>query len=90
MALVIIGAQYQLKSDELELSRTQTKTAENVYLLKESGGRLSVFREGESLPMLTTDTLVRDLPLRDREKLKSGFEVTGDKSLRAALEDYCS
>ena len=90
LALVMIGAQYQLKSDELELSKKQEKTVENSYYLRDYKGRLSVYRAGESSPMITTDTLVSDLPLRDREKLETGFEVKGDKNLRIALEDYCS
>ncbi|MBQ9674090.1 MAG: hypothetical protein IJV39_05645 [Ruminococcus sp.] len=90
MVLVIISATFQVKTEDLTLTEQKTVITEEVYVLKNDNGRLAVFHEDETEPIITTDTLIENLPYQDQEKLKQGINVTGDKNLRIALEDYCS
>lgn len=60
------------------------------YILGIWDGRLAVFAANSQQPLLTTDTLVADLPAADAEALKNGITVVGYESLRALLEDYTS
>lgn len=63
---------------------------ENKFTLSSLNGRLVVFRAGEDKPFLITDTYVSSLPKSDRIDLENGVEVTGEKELQRAIEDYCS
>ena len=63
---------------------------DNVYVIKENNGSLSVYLEGESEPIITTETNVSVLPKNDQKELEQGVRVKGEKALQKALEDYCS
>ena len=58
------------------------------YVLKEYEGRVACFEEGECMPFLVTDVIVKDLLPTDRKKLNEGVTVTGAKAMSRALEDY--
>ena len=60
------------------------------FVMGERRGRIAVWREGETEPFMTTDTLVYSLPKADRSKLAKGIVITGESALRKILEDYCS
>lgn len=63
---------------------------EEKFILSSQNGRLVVFRAGEGKPFLVTDTFVSGLPKSDRINLENGVEVSGEKELQKAIEDYCS
>jgi sugar (pentulose or hexulose) kinase len=52
--------------------------------------RVAVFIEGEEKPFIVTDTYANTLPEIDRDELKKGVKVSGEKELQKAIEDYCS
>jgi hypothetical protein len=87
---VILSANFELKSDAIAQTQNNATVIEPVYVLKQSKGHLAVFKNGENEPIITTDTLISDLPYDDQNKLLTGIKVTGDQNLRIALEDYCS
>lgn len=61
-----------------------------VYVIKALDNRVVVYRKGESVPFMRTDTLCSSLPKGDVVYLEKGIEVSGREGLRRALEDYCS
>lgn len=67
-----------------------TETQAAVYVLKSQNGRVAVFKAGESLPYITTNTLVSSLPRSDSRRLEKGIEIDGELKLKRALEDFCS
>lgn len=71
-------------------SAEQTATDAKEYVIGIREGRIAVFRQGEDKPFLVTDTFANTLPRSDRNELSGGVEVTGEKELRKALEEYCS
>ncbi len=60
------------------------------YVLRDVGGRLTVFRGSEKEPYMITDTYTSALPRADRLRLARGIEVESEAALRRTLEDYCS
>lgn len=90
LSSVIVSANFELKTDEIVNTQNNTTVIQQVYILKNSNGHLAVFKANENSPIITTDTLISDLPYDDQNKLLTGIRVTGDKNLRIALEDYCS
>ena len=64
--------------------------SEQVYVIKSENNRIVVYKKGEILPFLTTDTLTSSLPKSDIMNLNKGIEVKGEINLKKLLEDYCS
>ncbi len=60
------------------------------FVIKDSGGRVAVFKSGENDPFLTTETYTATLPKNDVSKLKKGIDARDANELRRLLEDYCS
>ena len=82
---------YSASKSAAAAPNVQSETgAENKYILSSQNGRLVIFRDGEDKPFLVTDTFVSYLPKADRINLENGVEVTGEKELQKAIEDYCS
>ena len=63
-------------------------TAESGYIIGISEGRVTVFKDGDTV--VRTDTKLSDLPKSDRVKLEEGVHVDSLKELKERLEDYCS
>ena len=63
---------------------------EKGYVIKDSGGRIAVFRTGESTPFMTTETYTKTLPRTDSTRLQKGIAVTDKAELQRLLEDLCS
>lgn len=89
MSSVVIPANAEQGNGQ-EVSQSDEVQQENIYVLKNSGGILTVYMKGSSDPILTTDTFVSVLPKDDQKKLEQGIEIEGEKALQQALEDYCS
>lgn len=87
---VLVSANYELKSDNIEATQKIASVSEVVYVLKQSNGHLAVYKAGENEPFVVTETLLSTLPYEDQKKLSDGIVIRGDKNLRIALEDYCS
>ncbi len=86
---VVIPAKADNENIEM-LTEAIEESQEDVYVLKNNEGMLCVYEKGEDKPVLNTDTNVSVLPKEDQKKLEEGIEVTGEKALHKALEDYCS
>ena len=71
-------------------SAEQTVTGEKSFIIGIENGRVAVFREGEEKPFMVTDTYANTLPKIDRDELEKGVNVSGEKELQKAIEDYCS
>lgn len=94
IACVITGAVVEEK-DTVTANHTQansTSVTQSVptYIIKAENGLVTVYRKGQSMPYITTETQVSNLPKSDINILKKGIEVQGDDNLRKTLEDYCS
>lgn len=68
----------------------QTVTEEKAFVISIENSRVAVFIEGEEKPFIVTDTYANTLPEIDRDELKKGVKVSGEKELQKAIEDYCS
>ncbi|MCH5300153.1 MAG: hypothetical protein J1E56_02455 [Ruminococcus sp.] len=86
---VVIPAKADNENIEM-LTEVIEESQEDVYVLKNNEGMLCVYMKGEDKPVLNTDTNVSVLPKEDQKRLEEGIEVTGEKALHKALEDYCS
>ena len=60
------------------------------YLLGIRGGRLTLWREGETHPEQVYDIRVDTLPPADRLALRSGIRVESREELWEILENYLS
>ena len=60
------------------------------YLLGIRGGRLTLWREGETHPEQVYDIRVDSLPPADRLALRSGIRVENREELWEILENYLS
>ena len=67
-----------------------TPDQSNGYIVKEYNGKVAAFERGSQKPFKATFTDVSDLPIADRELLKSGIKVNTQEELNSVLEDYCS
>lgn len=87
---LIVPVNAQQNTQSYNSAESSSSSASNAYILKENEGRIAVFAEGKAEPILTTDTMVKILPLEDQQELKDGVKVYGERALQKALEDYCS
>ncbi len=61
-----------------------------MYMLKQYGGKLAVFKYGENEPYEVTDIFVHNLPEYDVQLLSEGIKISDDSELAKRLEDYTS
>lgn len=85
-----MSSNFELKAEEITTTQEEIRHSEAKYVLGCVKGHLSVFRDGENTPIIVTQTMVENLPKEDQKNLLSGIKITGDTTLRKALEDYCS
>ncbi len=71
-----------------ENSETVENSGQPEYLVTLYQGRLGVFKEGRTSPVLTQDTPVYLLPEEDIELLKKGLPAKDLNEARKILEDY--
>ncbi len=72
------------------LSTQQNTSQEQIYIIKSENNRIVVYKKGETIPFMTTDTLTSTLPKGDIMHLNKGIEIIGEINLKKSLEDYCS
>ena len=88
---VCVGAAAQTETAPSETAAVAVgTTVPQGYIIRDSGGRIAVFRRGESAPLLVTQTLTESLPRADAKKIREGIEVPDRQTLEKLLEDYCS
>ena len=66
---------------------TQDSDAEVVYLVREYMGVIGIFLPDGTLFQII-DTHVKTLPDADKQLLKEGFEIIGQRALNSIIEDY--
>ncbi len=62
----------------------------DIYIMKAENNRIVVYKKGEQVPYIETETLVSSLPKGDIMLLEKGIEIEGEKNLQKSLEDFCS
>ncbi|HJA25721.1 MAG TPA: hypothetical protein H9795_06645 [Candidatus Fournierella merdigallinarum] len=65
-----------------------SSAAESALLLKDYGGRLAVFRPGESEPLEVYEVYTHLLPEGDVAALQAGIPVDSEERLDRLLEDF--
>lgn len=65
-------------------------SANYIYVIGESDGKLAVFLEGEATPLEVYDTYIGELPEADQSYIKKGIRVTSVAELAEYLEDLTS
>ena len=73
------------------VSVTESDSRDPVYVIREIGDKVAVFRYGEEEPFYTLErSLVQSLPQYDQKLLKAGIKVYSNDELQALIEDYDS
>ena len=65
-----------------------TNPTEISYVVKEYGGKIAVFNQGEDSPLAVYEVYVHLLPENDIELLRKGIPVDDDYALQKTLEDF--
>lgn len=71
-----------------ENSETEENLPKKGYLVTLYKGRIGVFQEGKTLPVLTADAQVYLLPQEDIELLRKGIWAESLNEAKRILEDY--
>ncbi|RKJ40736.1 hypothetical protein D7X94_06650 [Acutalibacter sp. 1XD8-33] len=71
-----------------ENSETEENLPKKGYLVTLYKGRIGVFQEGKTLPVLTADAQVYLLPQADIELLRKGIWAESLNEAKSILEDY--
>lgn len=68
----------------------QMQPSEHEYLLKDSNGKIAVYKANEYDPYIILDVYTNTLPYVDRQNLLEGITILGDDNLRSIIEDFDS
>lgn len=68
----------------------QLQPTEHEYVLKDSNGKVAVYKIGEYEPYMILEVYTSTLPYVDRMSLLEGITVIGDENLRQIIEDFDS
>lgn len=70
-------------------NNARTMSADSAYTVREYRGKIAVFEGKSETPDYVLESpLVRDLPMKDREKLSSGIAAANENELDGILQDY--
>ncbi len=84
--LLVLGGCKTVKTENN--GRTMSSSS-GAYTVREYGGKIAVFESGNRTPDYVLESpLVRDLPMKDREKLSAGISAADQKELDGILQDY--
>lgn len=61
---------------------------ETMYTVCEYGGRIGIFKGGNTFPETVLDIYVFTLPENDAVRLKNGITVYGEGGVRSIIEDF--
>ena len=88
---VCVGAAAQTETAPSETAAVAVgTTVPQGYIIRDSGGRVAVFKSGGSAPVIVTKTRTDDLPRSDARIIREGIEVQDERQLKRVLEDFCS
>ncbi|MBQ2676181.1 MAG: hypothetical protein IJF54_02110 [Clostridia bacterium] len=60
----------------------------HLYLMKESDGKIAIYKYNTNVPFQVLDVYVDSLPEADRELLKQGINADSKEQLSRLIEDY--
>jgi len=70
------------KSSESPVSQPEIS-----YTVTDYGGKVAVFEDGKTEPMVVYDIYIHLLPENDIEILRKGIKITSESELQSCLED---
>lgn len=76
--------------EDIPIPKQETTTENDIYILKESDGKLAVFLEGEEQPREVFNVYIKTLPSYDQGQLHQGIKVESYGDLISLIEDYIS
>ncbi|WP_028520856.1 hypothetical protein [Ruminococcus flavefaciens] len=85
-----LGQAVRRHKTEVRLAAAAIEEGEPRFLVRESGGRIAVFRNGDEKPYLLLDMLPSLLSEQDREQLAEGLYFSSEQELRQFIEDISS
>ncbi|MBP5432736.1 hypothetical protein [Ruminococcus sp.] len=85
-----LGQEVHRKRVEARLAAAAVHEGRQGFIVRESGGRAAVFRNGEEKPYLLIDVELPLLSDFDREALYEGIYISSEKELRQFIEDISS
>lgn len=60
------------------------------YIIKAEGDRIVVYKRNSEKPYIETTTAVSSLPRSVQRKLAGGISYDSEKTMKAALDEFCS
>ena len=85
-ARLVLNASHGAK-DEPTVCQTE---AEPLYILKDYGGRIALYKRGYSLPVEIFDVTTKSLPQSDKKLIENGIQASSDEEAQKLIEDYTS
>lgn len=82
--LIMVSIYNLFPSKDSKPSLSQPETS---YTVTDYGGKVAVFEDGKTEPMVVYDIYTHLLPENDIEILRKGIKVTGESQLQSCLED---
>ncbi len=58
------------------------------YTIKDYKGRIAIFKYGKDLPLEIFDIYTDSLPKTDSTKIQEGINISDEKELQKAIEDF--
>lgn len=68
----------------------EVEEAKDIYVLKESNGKLAIFLNDNEEPMEVLNVYIKTLPAYDQDQLHQGIKVESGAELASLIEDYSS
>ena len=90
LTVCTLGQVVRRHRTEARLAAAAIEEGESRFLVRESGGRIAVFRDGGEKPYLLLDMLPSLLSEQDRELLAEGLYFSSEQELRQFIEDISS
>jgi hypothetical protein len=90
LTVCTLGQVVRRHRTEARLAAAAIEEGEPRFLVRESGGRIAVFRDGGEKPYLLLDILPSLLSEQDRELLAEGLYFSSEQELRQFIEDISS
>lgn len=78
------------KAPESVKGSAYTESAGDEYIIKSLGDRIVVYKGKEAKPYIQTNRSVSSLPMDIQHKLNRGIPYGSEKSMRDALNEFCS
>ena len=83
--ILIMVSIYNLST--FKTDKTSSVASETMYVVSDYGGKVAVFEENSSEPLVVYDIYTHLLPENDIEILRKGIEISSLQQLQNCLED---